>query len=121
MANTIRVTGCDNQLILIAYQWGASYEVGTIQSGDKAVDVTINISNNPYQGQIKLNGLWTPLSGSYEVGLPAGQYHLAIIGLDWGGPQHFNVEVNGTRLAYPYRNAGEGTVWTPAPILLTVQ
>ena len=45
MANltSINVSSCDNELIILAYGWSASFEIANIKSGNyNTVDVTIN-------------------------------------------------------------------------------
>ncbi len=119
--NTLNITACDNELLIVAYQWGASFEVATILSGNSnPVDVTVEINEGPYQGQIKLNGVSNSLSGTYPISLAAGEYSLALIGIDWGGPQQFTVKFNGEEYSLPYAKTGSGVVWTPDVIKFTV-
>ena len=82
MANTINITACDNELRLIAYQWGASFEIATIRSGNSnSVNVTINISPGQFEGGVVLNGVNNPLSGTYPVYLNSGAYSLVAVGI----------------------------------------
>lgn len=119
--NTLNITATDNQLLIIAYQFNASWEIGTIFSGGgNTVDVTIPIRSGIYQGQIKLNGVRDPLSGNYPIYLARGDYRLALIGIKWGGGTSFNVEFDGQTLSGPGGNPGNGVVWTPSPIKFTV-
>lgn len=57
--------------------------------------------------------------------LPAGNYTLLLIGINWGGPANFEVTVNyqsgaPTVLKYGAPNPGVGAVWTPAGVPITV-
>lgn len=119
--NTLHITACDNELIVLAYQWGASFEVCTILSGNSnSVDVTIPINTGPYQDGIKLDGVNSPLSGTYPVSLVVGDYSLAFIGIDWGGPEQFSFTFNGQTYELPYGNNADGLVWTPPVVPFTV-
>lgn len=121
MSNTITITACDNELILLAYQWGGSFELMRILSGNSnPVNVTINIEAGPYQGTNVINGVNNPLGGTYTVSLPSGQYTLLPMGINWGGPQQFTMNLNGKQYALPYGPQGEGLVWNPGPITFTV-
>jgi len=111
-ANTFNITACDNELILIAYQWGASFQLATILSGNfNSVNVTLPITAGPYQGPVTLNGVNNPLSGTFPLNLPTGDYTLAVIGIDWGGPQQFSFTFNGTTYSLPSSTEGSGVVW----------
>ncbi len=120
MANTIHVTACDNELIILAYQWGVSYELCRILSGNSnAVDLTFTINAGLYTGSMTFNDVNTALNASLNTYLPAGDYSLLLIGVNWGGPTQFNVDVNGN----PYNSPGgsaAGCIWTPDPIAVTV-
>lgn len=121
MSNTIKVTACDNELIIIAYQWGASFELMRILSGNyNSVNVTINIQPGQYTGPIVINGVNSSLSGSYDVYLANGDYSVVFLGLDWGGPQGFKVKFNGNAYNSVPSESGEGLVWNTPPIALTV-
>lgn len=119
--NMIRITACDNQLLLVAYQWGASFVIGNINSGNnQSVNVALPLVAGQYQGGLQLNGVNSPLSGSYPVTLAPGQYQLVAIGIDWGGPQAFTFTLNGQTYSLPPSNNGDGVVWTTGPIALTI-
>ncbi|WP_374338341.1 hypothetical protein [Leeia sp.] len=119
--NMIRITACDNQLLLVAYQWGASFVIGNINSGNsQPVNVALPLVAGQYQGGLQLNGVNSPLSGSYPVTLAPGQYQLVAIGIDWGGPQAFTFTLNGQTYSLPPSNNGDGVVWTTGPIALTI-
>ena len=121
MTNTINVTACDNELIILAYQWGSSFELCRIISGNfNQVHVKINLSAGPYIGPINLNGVNNPLNTQLDVFLPAGQYSLLMLGIDWGGPQQFTVNVNNKLYALPPCNQGDGLVWNSGPIAINV-
>lgn len=121
--NTITVTASDNELIILAFQWGASYEVARILSGNsQPVSVTLNLSVGQYNGPVVLNGVNTPLNVSLPVSLPAGDYSLDFIGINWGGPTQFTAAVNKTTISLPYNASGPvGVAWSPTPIAITVQ
>ena len=124
MANTnsINVSACDNELIILAYQWGASFELCRILNGNNfTINENINIIQGSYQGtQIITNGITGPINGTTTVTLPAGDYSLLLLGIDWGGPQEFTVMVNGTLYNSPPQSTGDGLVWNSAPIAINV-
>lgn len=121
MTNTINVTACDNELILLAYQWGGSFELCRILSGNSnQVNVKIILSAGSYMGPVILNGVNNPLNTQLNVFLPAGQYSLLMLGIDWGGPQQFTATVNNKLYALPSGNQGDGLVWNPGPVGITV-
>ncbi|WP_406850177.1 hypothetical protein, partial [Chromobacterium phragmitis] len=119
MANTIHITASDNQVILTAYVWGNSYQIADIKSGNSnPVNVTINLKQGQYTGPLSLDGVDTPLSGTYNVYLAPGQYTLVGTGINWGGPQSFAVSLNGAALKTQYSNPEEGVVWASIPTKL---
>ncbi|HWZ45526.1 MAG TPA: hypothetical protein VNW97_18775 [Candidatus Saccharimonadales bacterium] len=123
MANSINVTATDNQLILIAFQWGACFEICSILSGNSnTVNATFNIQPGVWQGGMTLNGVSGPIGPSaYPIYLPAGSYQLAAIGINWGGPTQFTFTFNGNTYALPYSATGnDGVSWTPTAIQFTV-
>lgn len=121
MSNTITVTACDNELIVLAYQWGASFELCRILSGNnQPVNVTLNIQSGVYQGTIVLNGVNQPLNQTISQTLSSGAYSIQLLGVDWGGPSQFTVGVNGTSYTLPLTNQGDGLLFSPAPISITV-
>jgi hypothetical protein len=121
MTNTINVTACDNELIILAYQWGCSYELCRIMSGNSnQVNVKMNLSAGFHSGPINLNGVNNPLNTQLDVFIPAGQYTLLMLGIDWGGPQQFTVNVNNKLYTLPYGNQGDGLVWNSGLIPINV-
>lgn len=121
MSNTITVTACDNELIVLAYQWGASFELCRILSGNnQPVNVTLNVQSGPYQGPIVLDGVNQPLSQTINQTLSSGAYSLLLLGVDWGGPAQFTVNVNNTPYSLPLTNQGDGLLFNPGPISITV-
>jgi hypothetical protein len=121
MPNTITVTKCDNELIVLAYQWGASFELCRILSGNSnSVNVTLNIQSGPYQGPIVLNGVNQPLNTTISQTLASGAYSILLLGVDWGGPAEFTVGVNGTSYTLPFQNQGDGLLFNQGPISITV-
>ena len=123
MSNSINVTKCDNELILIAYQYGASFELARILSGNSnSLDVTLNIEAGAYQGGIIVNGVNHKISpSSHYLYLQPGDYTLVAVGIDWGGPEEFKFTFNGKTYDLPYNaNTNSGVVWTPSPIAFTI-
>jgi hypothetical protein len=122
MSNTINVSACDNELIILAYQWGGSFELCRILNGNAfSVNQNITINNGPYQGtQIISNGITGPINGTSALTLPSGVYTLLLLGIDWGGPQEFTATVNGKKYVSPPASTGEGLVWNSGPITITV-
>lgn len=121
MSNQITVTKCDNELIVLAYQWGASFELCRILSGNtQPVNVTLNINPGAYQGTIVLNGVSQPLSQTISQTLASGTYSILLLGVDWGGPAEFTVNVNNTPYTLPYQTDGSGLLFHPDPITITV-
>jgi hypothetical protein len=119
--NTLTVTACDNELIVLAYQWGASFELCRILSGNShKVNVTLNIQSGQYTGPQVLNGVNNNLTATPDAYLSPGTYSLLLLGVDWGGPQQFTVDFNGTTYKLRYGTEGEGLVWNEGPIILTV-
>ena len=122
MTNQIKVTKCDNELIILAYQWGASFELCRILSGNSnSVDVTMQINKGAYQGPTVLNGVHHPLHPqTIHQNLESGKYSLLLLGIDWGGPAEFAVKVNDTHYGFPYQSEGDGLVWHSDPICISV-
>jgi hypothetical protein len=108
--NTINVKACDNQLLIYATQWGYSYPIVNLNSGNShPVDVTINVEAGIYQqGYYGNNVNGEPLPTPFTVYLPAGTYALNCVGIDWGGPFQIAFTVNGT-------SYGSGPLHTPTP------
>lgn len=113
MSNQINVTACDNQLILLAYQSGACFEIANIQSGNNnSVDVTLDIvKGSSFSGTVNLNGVNKALSTTNQVTLPAGTYTLVYAGVNWGGPYNFKMEVNKELFELSNGAAMQGIVW----------
>lgn len=89
----IDVTKCDNELYILASTPAGSSELLHIKSGyNKPVSHTI------YPPAI----------------LPAGNYTLTMIGINWGGPQAFDVKVTaGSSTNYTAPSGSSvGVVWT---------
>ncbi len=83
MSNTIKVTKCDNQLILTAFQWSKSYEICNLKAASN-LDYNITIKEGPYTGPATQD--------SPTVYLPKGDYNLVYAGINWGGPYNFEFE-----------------------------
>jgi hypothetical protein len=121
MANQIAVTACDNELIVIAFQPGASFELCRILSGNKnSVKVTVNITAGAYQGTIVLNGVNQELNLAVPQTLASGTYSIQLLGLNWGDVTQFSGTVNGTPFDLPLKPAPTGLTFSPTPISITV-
>jgi hypothetical protein len=114
MKNNIKITACDNQLILLAVVTEASYELCNIQSGNfMPVSVEISLEAGEYSGPIHANGVNTPIDITKTVKLPAGTYTLLYSGINWGGPYNFNFTFNGEsyKLVDDPKNPLFGVIW----------
>lgn len=121
MSNVIKVTACDNELIILAYQWGASYQLCRILSGNfMPVNFKLDIKAGAYQGSETIDGVTQPINQQVSTFLPVGNYSLLLLGIDWGGPAQFTVEVNGTPYTLLEQPNGDGLVFNPGPVQLTV-
>lgn len=102
----IRVTGCDNQIIIIATTGATTYEICNITGHGGQVDVTLNLVQGDYT---------EPFTG-YNVGtqtatvrIPVATAKIGIVGFNWGGPGSFNVSVNDQN----YTKSGNGEYIVP--------
>src|SRR5262245_10453338 len=103
MATTtnISVTACDNELYLIALPQSSP----TNFAGSEIVHIMSGF-NDPVNYSVRPQAI-----------LPAGQYTLVIVGINWGGPQKFTVTltIGGAPVVF---NAPAGTAiganWTVA-------
>jgi len=122
MANSIVTTACDNELVILAYTPSASYELCQILSGNsQSVNVTLGIQPGTYQNTVVLNGVNQPLKQSINQTLPAGTYSILMLGVNWGGPTQFMVNVNGTAYELPFTQQGPlGLTFNPGPVTITV-
>jgi hypothetical protein len=117
MSNTIKITACDNQLMLFAINKVEDncYELCNIKSGNShTVDVTLNIEDGTFQETIEANGVSKNLNETKTVQLPAGEYYLVYAGLNWGGPYNFKFEFNDTtyELLNNPEQPLEGVIWS---------
>ena len=113
MANTITVTACDNELVILAYNWDNSYELCRILSGNnQAVNVTLNIQPGTYDGTVVLNGVNQPLNVTLAPTIPTSDptkpYSILMLGVDWGGPAQFTTSVDGKAYTLPLQPTGAG-------------
>lgn len=121
MSNTLNITAVDNELVIIAYQWGVSYQICDIKSGNQnSVNVSINIDQGSYTNSVVLDGVNGSLTGNYNVNLPPGAYSIIAIGLNWGAVQGFSFTFNNTTYASGTTALGVGLVWYSLPIPLTI-
>jgi len=122
MGNSITTTACDNELVILAYTESASYELCQILSGNsQPVNVTLAIQPGDYQNTVVLNGVNQPLKQSINQTIPSGTYSLLMLGVNWGGPTQFTVNVNGTPFALPFTQQGPlGLAFNPGPVSITV-
>jgi len=123
--NKIKISACDNELYLIAFNWNESYEICHIKSGyGFGVDVAIEIESGDYtERQKTLSGLKENLTNNSTVSIPPGTYTLIAVGIDWGGPQNFSFSVNGNTQTLPLNDdptPDTGVVWHPEGITLTI-
>ncbi|WP_299712077.1 hypothetical protein [uncultured Tenacibaculum sp.] len=99
MTNTINITKCDNQLILIAVNndnTNETVEICNIKSGNNnSVNVTINLKDSSSASEtIRLNGLQQNLDQTLNFEMPQGNYSLIYMGVNWGGPYNFQFSFN---------------------------
>jgi hypothetical protein len=121
MPSQINVTACDNELIVLAYNGSASFELCRILSGNnQPVNVTLNVQPGVYLGPITLVGIVQPLNQTIPQYLQSGRYSLLLLGIDWGGPAQFKVAVNGQPYGLPLTGQGDGLVFNPGPISIAV-
>lgn len=121
MSNTVKITACDNELLLIASNWNGSLMLATIKSGnERVVDFTIDIVEGATTTPLNLNGLGKDLTAPQSVALPAGDYRLNIVGINWGGPAAFEVQLN-ENPAYKYTGSSQDPfIWTGGNPEITV-
>ncbi len=122
MPSQITVTACDNELIVLATNGNASFELCRILSGyDMKVNVTLNVQPGAYQGPITMVGFLQPLNVTIPQYLAAGTYTLLLLGVDWGVQAQFAVNVNGTPYNYKLTKTGQANlVFNPGPISITI-
>lgn len=119
MSNSINITKCDNQLILIAVNndnTNETVEICNIVSGNtNTVNVTIEIEEGTSAETVRLNGLQQDLSGTHKIQIPKGNYSLVYSGINWGGPYNFQFSVNGGQ-PYQLLNKADkplnGAIWS---------
>jgi hypothetical protein len=121
MANTVKVIACDNELIIVAFQFTQSYEILNLKSGNgQPVNVDLNILAGPYDGGARIDAVTKPANETTNVYLPAGTYDLSVIGLNWGGVSQFTVDINTNNLVLPLGNQPKGLVFHPQVVSMTV-
>lgn len=119
MTNSINITKCDNQLILVAVNndnTNETVEICNIVSGNtNTVNVTIEIEEGTSVETVRLNGLQQNLSGTHKIQMPKGNYSLVYAGINWGGPYNFEFNLNGGR-PYQLLNKADkplnGVIWS---------
>jgi hypothetical protein len=106
---SIVVTECDNELYGLAVPTAGTFGVELFHfklgGGIKAAPIHYTLPN-------------------IDI-LPHGNYVLLLMGINWGGPANFKVEVSyqtGSPAVLTYGNAGPGigVVWTPAGVPFTI-
>jgi hypothetical protein len=113
VSNTIRITACDNEVFLIAYQSGGSYVLAHLNSGyNFPVDVTVTILSGDYSQVPTLNGQSGALKESYTVYLPEGTYTVVAVCVNWGGPWAYAYQLNNGPLYSGSDAAGAGAIAT---------
>ena len=122
-SNTITITGCDNEIIILAYQNDSSIELCRVFSGFQfPVNVQITIAEGTFGETAVLNGLSGPLNKTLTINLPKGDYSLLLLGVNWGGGQQYAINVNGQNYGILNYEA-DGTPGLPYysnPIAITV-
>lgn len=120
MANTISIKRCDNELIILAYQWGASFELCRILSGNNnPIGLKINIYPGQFQGTLLLDGINNQLIGDYNIALAPGTYSLTGLCVNWGGPQDCDFAFN-SPLTFVQTGASSGLFAYTVPVTFTV-
>lgn len=121
MSNTLKFTACDNEILVVASAWSESYILANVKSGNfNNVDFTLTINEGPVSKTLDLNGVNAPLTTPVSASLPAGTYRLNIVGINWGGPTSFEVQLNDNA---PYKYGGdsqEPLIWTGGNPEITV-
>ena len=122
MANTVAVTACDNELVILAYSPTASYELCQILSGNsQPVNVTVGIQAGAYQNTVVLNGVNAPLKQAITQSIPSGTYSILMLGVNWGGPTQFTTTINGNPYELAFNPQGPlGLTFNPGPVSITV-
>ena len=116
MANSIVTTACDNELVILAYTPSASYELCQILSGNsQPVNVTLGIVPGQYVNTIVLNGVNQPLTSTVNQNLPSGTYSILMLGVNWGGPTQFKLNINGISYSLPLTPEGGRSNIQPWP------
>lgn len=122
--NVINVTACDNELIVLACQWNASFELFRVLSGNaNTVAVNMTIQSGQYAGTQVFDGVNNALNTNATCSLAPGTYNLCLVGINWGGQQQFTVTINGDQLTLPYTTQPDefqGVVWAPKSTVITV-
>ncbi len=115
MSNTLTISKCDNELIVLAVNGSSSYKICDVQSGNtNLVNVGISIEAGAYTEPAVINGVNGPINKPSEVvNIPSGNYSLVYVGLNWGGPYNFDIEFNGKpyQLKNDPNQALEGAIW----------
>lgn len=109
MSNKISVSACDNECYIIACNGttNKSFQLIHILSGfNFPVDVVANVVSGSYTEPPTLDGTGGPLSNEYDVAIPSGTYSIIAVGIDWGGGQQFDFNVNGTNYGTGAYNPG---------------
>ncbi len=98
MNNSINITKCDNQLVIVAVSKETQefYELANVGSGP-AVDFTINLIEGTYvRPEVYTNATSiSPASKTTSLGLPTGKYLIYYTGFNAYGPYNFEFTLNG--------------------------
>lgn len=96
MSNTLKITQCDNELIILAVNATSSYKICDVQSGNgNSVALGIDIQAGAYKEPAVINGVNGHIKSPSEiVTIPSGSYSLVYMGLNWGGPYNFDMTFN---------------------------
>lgn len=122
MAHTIEIKACDNEMIIQAFSTTDSYEIAHIKSGNNhTVSVNITVNEGTYTAGVSANGVNQNLNITETVNLGSGDYYLAVVGYNWGGPGTFYLKVDGIPMAWDNNGSNDiGTVFTPAPVVFNM-
>ena len=122
MAHTIEIKACDNELIIQAFSTTDSYMIAHIKSGNNhTVSINITVDEGTYSAGLSANGVNSNLNEMAKLSIPSGDYYLAVVGYNWGGPGNFYLKVDGIPMAWDKNGSDDiGTVFTPAAVVFNM-
>ena len=122
MSNTIKITSCDNEFYLIAYEKSGknSYQLAHIKSGyNYGVDVTVTVESGDYTDIQSINGLSGSINKSYTTYLPVGTYVVVAVCVNWGGPWAYSYNLNDGQSYNGSDTSGVGAITTGPGLTIT--